>query len=195
MKRRLFVLLSMVLGCMLAHAAPAHIELAVPQARLAGSGTFTYFTMKIYSAQLWVGERGYAPAVPFALDLRYARKLQGKKIAEASFDQMAKIGAGSAGQRTAWLQLMTAIFPDVQEGSHLTGVFVPDEGARFYLDGKPLANVSDLDFARAFFAIWLDPATTAPALRQALLERAGPRLVGPRSVGPRSAGPREAEPP
>jgi hypothetical protein len=87
---------------------------------------------------------------------------------------MEKIGAGTPDQRKAWLRKMTAIFPDVNEGTRITGIFVPAEGARFYLDGKPLAAVADPDFARAFFGIWLDPATTAPALRQALLKQAGP---------------------
>jgi hypothetical protein len=173
MARRLVALLALALAFTLAQAAPAHIEHEVPNARLAGSGTFTYFAMTIYAAQLWVGPQGYSPSAPFALDLRYARKLNGKKIAEASAEQMEKIGAGTAAARKAWLQTMTAIFPDVQEGSHITGVYLPNRGARFYLDGKPLAAVDDGDFALAFFAIWLDPHTSAPALRAALLNRAG----------------------
>ena len=177
--RRLFALLALALTCALASAAPAHIERDVPKARLAGGGTFTYFMMKIYSAELWVGPQGYDLTTPFALDLRYARKLDGRKIAEASAEQMEKIGAGSASERRAWLQKMTAIFSDVQEGSHITGVFAPNEGVRFYLDGKPMGTINDAAFARAFFGIWLDPNTTAPALRTALLKEAGPREAGP----------------
>ncbi|MES2756448.1 MAG: chalcone isomerase family protein [Pseudomonadota bacterium] len=175
MLRRLLALLSLACACALAQAAPAaHIADAVPQARLAGAGTFTWFTMKIYSAELWVGPQGYQAQAPFALDLRYARKLDGAKIADASAEQMAKIGAGSAAQRQAWLARMKAIFPDVNEGSRITGVHMPGEGARFYLDGKALGTVADPAFARAFFGIWLDPATTAPALRTALLANAAP---------------------
>ncbi len=173
--RRLFAVLMLMLACAFAQAVPAHIDGAVPQARLAGSGTYTYFTMKIYSAELWVGPQGYRAGAPFALDLRYARKLNGKKIAEASAEQIEKIGAGTAAQRAAWLRKMTAIFPDVSEGSHITGVYLAGKGARFYLDGKPLADVDDPDFASAFFGIWLDPATTAPALREALLKHAAPQ--------------------
>jgi hypothetical protein len=174
MMRRLFAMLALMLACALAHAAPAHIEQAVPQARLAGSGTYTYFTMKIYTAELWVGPQGYAAGAPFALDLRYARKLNGRKIAAASAEQIEQIGAGTAVQRAAWLQKMTAIFPDVGEGTHLTGVHTAEKGARFYLDGKLLADIDDPDFASAFFGIWLDPATSAPALREALLKHAAP---------------------
>lgn len=169
------LLLSLAAGQAAAVPAPPHIEAAVPHARLAGSGVFTFFTMKIYSAELWVGDAGYSPAAPFALDLRYARRLDGKKIAEASAEQMEKIGAGSAAQRREWLRAMTAIFPDVAEGDRLTGVFVPAEGVRFYRNGRPLAAIADPEFARAFSGIWLDPATTAPALRQALLMRAAPK--------------------
>ncbi|MDQ1831394.1 chalcone isomerase family protein [Massilia scottii] len=156
-------------------AAPAHIEENLPQARLAGKGTYTWFGLAIYEAELWVGDKGYRADLPFVLDLRYARKLDGVKIAEASAEQMEKIGAGTAAQRARWLANMKTIFPDVKEGTRISGVFVPGGGARFYLDGKALASVPDPAFARAFFGIWLDPATSARALRAALLNDAGAR--------------------
>jgi len=159
-------------------SAPAQIAQLLPDARLAGQGEFTWFTMKIYSAQLWVGPRGYreaAPeAAPFVLDLRYARSLDGRKIADASAGQMQQIGAGSAAQRAAWRETMRGIFPDVKEGQHISGVYVPGAGARFYLDGRLLGEVADAAFARAFFGIWLDPASTDRDLRDALLRDAAP---------------------
>ncbi len=156
-----------------------YIGQEIAQARLAGQGTFTWFGLTIYHAQLWVGQQGYradAPeAAPFVLDLRYARALEGRKIAEASYDQMKKIGVGGEGQRQAWLVTMLRIFPDVKEGQHIGGVQLAGGGARFYLDGKPLADVPDAAFARAFFAIWLSPASTDKHLRGALLADAAPR--------------------
>ena len=174
MMRRLVALLSLACACALAHAAPSQVEQAVPQARLAGSGLFTYFGLKIYTAELHVGPQGYAPDAPFALELRYARTLQGRKIAEASAQQMEKIGAGTPSQRAAWLKKMVAIFPDVAEGNRITGINLPDKGARFFLDGVAIGAIDEPEFARAFFGIWLDPASTAPALRQALLRQAAP---------------------
>jgi len=166
-------------GAATTEAVPAYVQQALPQARLAGQGVFTWWGMTIYQASLWVGPAGYRPAAPtaapFVLDLRYARALNGRKIAEASADQMEKIGAGSPAQRQAWLQQMLTIFPDVKEGNHIAGLYLPGGGARFYLDGKLLADVADVDFARAFFAIWLDPATTGKELRQSLLADASAR--------------------
>lgn len=161
-------------------APPPFVNVDVPEARLAGEGDFTWFGMRIYRAQLWVGAQGYQGAAsataPFVLELRYARSLDGKKIAEASYEQMQKIGAGTEAQRLAWLASMQRIFPDVKEGQRIAGAYRAGiaPGVRFYLDGKVLADVNDSDFARAFFAIWLSPESTAPKLRAALLQSAAP---------------------
>lgn len=163
-----------------AAAPPAFVAADVPEARLAGEGEYTWFGMRIYRAQLWVGPLGYQGAAsataPFVLELRYARALDGKKIAEASYEQMQKIGAGTEAQRLAWLATMRRVFPDVTEGQRIAGAYRAGiaPGVRFYLDDKLLADVSDGDFARAFFAIWLSPASTAPKLRAALLQSAAP---------------------
>jgi hypothetical protein len=173
---------SVLAGAPAAHAAepaPIHMQSEVRQARLAGQGSFRWFGLKIYDAQFWVGDKGYRASAPsaagFALDLRYARRLQGVKIADAAQEEMLKLNLGSAAQRAAWQTKMANIFPDVQEGTHLTGVYLPNQGARFYLDGKLLGEIMDAEFGQAFFAIWLDARTTAPALRSALLADAAPR--------------------
>ncbi|GJI87925.1 chalcone isomerase family protein [Duganella hordei] len=171
-------LLPLLLAMAPARAAPAFVEAELGTARLAGRGAFTYFGLTIYTAELWVGPQGYRPAAreaaPYVLELRYARALDGHRIATASAEQMERTGAGTPAQRAAWLARMQSIFPDVQEGSRLAGVFLPGHGVRFYRDGKPLALVGDAAFAQAFFGIWLDPATTAPRLREALLRGAEP---------------------
>lgn len=162
-----------------APAAPPHIAAEIAQARLAGAGNFRYFGMNIYDAQFWVGPAGFRTTAPtaekFALDLRYARSLVGSKIAASSADEMKKLGLGSATQRDAWQARMEALFPDVTEGTRITGVYLPNQGARFYRDGKLLGDILDPAFGAAFFAIWLDPKTTGGKLREALLADAAPR--------------------
>ncbi|MEG1327006.1 MAG: chalcone isomerase family protein [Janthinobacterium sp.] len=173
------VVLSLAMSGAMA-APPAFVAADVPEARLAGEGEYTWFGMRIYQAQLWVGPQGYQGAAsataPFVLELRYARALDGGKIAEASHEQMQKVGVGTVAQRQSWLQTMRRIFPDVKEGQRIAGAYRAGTapGVRFYLDGKVLADVSDGDFARAFFAIWLSPESTAPTLRGALLQNAAP---------------------
>ena len=152
-------------------ATPAHIQTELPQAVMQGRGTYRWLGLQIYDATLWTGPEGWNDQLKHkvALDLRYARSLIGRKIADASVQEMEKLHQGSASQRQRWLQQMTTLFPDVKEGTHITGIYIPNESARFYLDGKWLGEIRDPEFARAFFSIWLDPQTSAPDLRKKLL--------------------------
>ena len=181
--RRKFVLLTWLLPmwvsvCMAqtvpaVQSAPPHISTEVPQANLQGSGTFRWFGLHIYDASLWSGAEAYLPdsnkAQRFAIDLAYARKLYGSKIADASIEEIEKLKLGTAEQHQRWLAQMKALFPDVKQGTHITGIHIPNEAARFYLDGKLLGEIRDAEFAHAFFAIWLDKKTSAPGLRNKLL--------------------------
>jgi hypothetical protein len=129
----------------------------------------------VYDAQLFV-PRGFDPArptaQPFALELHYARSLDGRAIAERSGDEIARLKIGTDAQRTRWLAEMASLFPDVKAGQRLAGIYRPDGATRFYVDGRFLGEIADPDFGRAFFAIWLDPRTSAPQLRSNLLRQA-----------------------
>lgn len=158
-----------------AMVVPEHIRQALPEARLAGKGKHTWFGLLIYDAALWVGKQGYAghqAKEPFVLELRYARSLGGMRIAQASIEQMQKVGVGSSAQHASWLASMQATFPDVQEGTRLCAWFAPKAATRFFLNGKPLSEIADPEFGPAFAAIWLSSASTAPHLREALLRDA-----------------------
>lgn len=63
-----------------------------------------------------------------------------------------------------WGALMKQMFPDVVDGDRITGVNLPQSGARFYYNGKPIGEVRDREFGNAFFGIWLDPRTSESAL-------------------------------
>lgn len=136
-----------------------------------GEGTLRWFGLKVYEARLWTA--GGAPdfARPLRLELRYARALRGAAIAERSVEEIARLGFGSPGQRAAWSAAMQGLFPDVAPGDTLAGEHLPGRGARFLRNGAPLGEIADPDFSRAFFSIWLDPRTSAPDLRAALLGR------------------------
>lgn len=155
---------------------PAHIVQHIADARLSGEGRLTWFGLRVYDARLYVPAVGLNLAEldtqPFALHLTYARKLDGQAIAERSRDEMEKLGAGSEEQRAAWLREMIRIFPDVAAGQTLTGIHLASGVTRFFYDGRLAGEIGDPAFGRAFFAIWLDPRTSAPKLRTELLHRA-----------------------
>ena len=133
--------------------------------RLRGKGRFRRFGLLIYEATLWTSGETLQP--PLALRLDYRRSLRGRAIAEASVDEMRPLVASGA-PLAAWGEAMAGIFPDVRDGDHLLGEWRED-GAFFFQEGRLIGAVRDPAFARAFFGIWLDPRTSAPALRAALL--------------------------
>ena len=156
-------------------APPAEVRAELNDARLQGSAPLRFFGLKVYDMRLWA-DRGRVVGAdwsqPLALEIVYALGLNGGRIAGRALDEMRRIGPVTPAQSERWLAEMTRIFPDVREGDRLTGVQRPGESARFFLNGQPLGEVRDAEFARLFFGIWLSPRSSEPALREALLDPA-----------------------
>ena len=154
-------------------AAPAEVVAEMPGARLLGQGRLRFLGMRIYDARLWVAAASAAAsdwaAAPLALELLYARGLEGIKIAERSLAEMQRQGEIDAAKAARWLGAMKQVFPDVQSGDRITGLHLPGLGARFFVNGQLKGEVRDAEFARLFFGIWLSPRSSEPSLRDALL--------------------------
>jgi hypothetical protein len=155
------------LGTPVALAQPAAIDGVMPQAQEVGSGQFRWWGFRVYDASLWSPSGQYQPGEPFALSLTYARDLDGQGIVQASLDQMREIGL-PVDRYPQWEQALSVVLVSVERGDTLTGVYRPGEGAVFFHNDRQTGQI-DERLAQAFFAIWLDPNTTAPRLRQALL--------------------------
>ena len=135
-----------------------------------GSGEFRRFGFLVYRAVLWAGT-GETPQPPLALGLTYVRSIAGKAIADASVDQMRRFGTSEA-DLERWSTQMEAVFRDVTSGDQIVGLQLNDQ-SRFFLNDKPIGDIDDRAFAQNFSAIWLDPRTSEPSLRTALLKRPG----------------------
>lgn len=165
----------MALTLALALATPVWANLPVEslnaggaEFRVLGQGRMRWFGLLLYDAALWTPGDRWRWDAPFALDLRYAREFQGVKLADASVDEMRRLGYLDDSKLARWRQAMVDAFPDVRKNDRITGVFRPGEGAEFFHNGRPTARIADPEFARAFFSIWLDPKTREPKLRAAL---------------------------
>ena len=149
--------------------------LGTPQ--LWGQALFRYFGFSIYQAQLWVGSRpgdaGTAWAQqPVVLSLQYQRDFKGEAIAERSLEEMRRHPLMRESDQATWLAALKALIPDVRAGERLIGVYQPGQGQQLWHDGaslRELGTAPDALMARVFVGIWLDPSTSAPALRQQLL--------------------------
>ena len=163
------LVLASAAGCAMAQTLPKDVAAMHSDLRERGSGEFRFFGFHIYDARLWITGSRFDPAGRFALGLRYARDFAGERIAKQSDEEIARLGIGTEELRARWLEAMKKLFPDVKAGTELTGVHEPGRGARFFRDGVAIGGIDDPEFARAFFAIWLDPRTRAGDLRRRLL--------------------------
>ncbi len=157
------------------HPLPSELVAELPGAKLQGSGVLRFLGLKIYVAHLWVPPEFVAEGwvrQPLALELVYARNLAGAQIAERSLVEMRRQTEITPDIAQRWLAAMKQLFPDVQPGDRITGLHMPTQGARFFLNGRLLGDVREAEFARLFMGVWLSEKTSQPALRQALLGKA-----------------------
>ncbi|GAB3481437.1 chalcone isomerase family protein [Polaromonas eurypsychrophila] len=155
----------------------AELQQALPQAQLVGKGRLTVWGFQVYDARLWANP-GFAAssftAQPLALELAYLRGFLSQAVAERSITEMRRSASISDEQADKWMAAMARVLPDVKKGDRVMGVHRPGVGASFWMNGKPLGEIRDTEFARLFFGIWLAPTTSEPGLRSALLAGAGP---------------------
>jgi hypothetical protein len=159
-------------------ALPAEVAAELPAARLQGSGRLRAFGLHVYDARLWRAERRVGAddwdRTPLALEIVYARRLRGERIAERSLAEMLRQGAIAEADGQRWLDEMKRLFPDVAAGDRITGVQLPGQSVRFFVNGRLVGEVRDAGFVRRFFGIWLAGETSEPALRAALLGAGSP---------------------
>jgi hypothetical protein len=147
---------------------PAVVALA-PGLAPQGGGEMTFLGLSIYDGWFWAPSHEWKLDAPFAIDLHYHRKLGGMLIAERSVSEIEKLGLGTPEQLKRWGEAMGRLFPDVASGDQITGLFLPPGIVRYFVNGKPLGEIVDPSFARAFFGIWLDPKTSRADFRKTLL--------------------------
>jgi hypothetical protein len=144
----------------------SHIELAMNQSQPQGTGRLNFWGFHIYDATLY--SAGNSSSSDFALNIQYQKSFSGSAIASKTADEMKKIGVPEM-QAAIWGKELAAVFPNIEPGQSITGIYSPKVGTTFFFEGKKIAQIPGAEFSKAFFGIWLDPKTSAPKLRAELL--------------------------
>lgn len=148
---------------------PSSVCSALETCRMVGKGRLRWWGFHVYDAALWSRDGRWQADAPYVLDIIYARQVTAAQLAETSIDEMRRLGVRDEAKLARWDAAMRSVFPDVQSGSRLIGVYRPQRGAQFHSGTRLLGTIDDPEFARRFFDIWLDPRTQKPELRIALL--------------------------
>lgn len=134
-----------------------------------GSGKLTWLRLRVYDAQLYTPPGGYRPEAPAALVIRYGRDIPRTRLIEATADAWERTRPAPARTVEAWLERLSALWPDVARGDEFAVLAVPGEPTVFFFNDAELGRVEDPAFGPAFLGVWLHPQTPSPKLRRKLL--------------------------
>ena len=155
--------------------APVASAEGIPEShRLVGSGRLTVWFWDIYNIQLWAPDGQYRPDKPFALELQYLRSVDRKTIAETSLEEIQQQLNLELDVLADWQMQLIQVFPDIQKGDRLIGLYDPQMPSQFFLNGKLIGVIDDAVLSRHFFDIWLSEETSKPQLRLQLLGMESP---------------------
>ena len=145
--------------------------------RTVGDATLKWGPFTLYTSQLRTPDGRYSgPDEDRALIITYKRDIDRGDLVEATRAQWQALGVLQQEPQSAeWLRALGALWPDVMPGTQLAFV-VQDKQGQFWYRASPAQKTftplgprqSDA-FSKNFLAIWLDPRTQYPELRQQLI--------------------------
>lgn len=145
--------------------------------RKVGDATLTWGPFTLYTSQLRTPQGRYIAAdQDQALIITYQRDIDSDELVEATREQWQTLGIlNREAQSKNWLRALSALWPDVGPGTQLAFVLSEKQGQFWYRASAvqknltPLGPQQSLAFSTSFLAIWLDPHTQYPELRQRLM--------------------------
>ena len=139
---------------------------------LIGQGKYTYWGFDVYVASLWASDSTVNAEQwqkqRIALELNYLRDFKGVDIAKSSIDEIHAQSPLPKSKANLWLKTIEGIFPNIEKGQTLVGIYIPYVGAQFLHENTQIGEIKDIELAKRFFDIWLSPQTSAPQLRKRL---------------------------
>jgi hypothetical protein len=129
-----------------------------------GTGKYRRLGFNVYQATLFAPDGIYDPNQPYALSLKYARNLDKETIVDTIADNIKEQNVADEPTLAQWKGQLDNIIGPVKENDVLTGVFMPGKNSVLVHNCSEIGNISDAEFTKAFFAIWLGP-TADPDMR------------------------------
>ncbi len=151
-----------------ANLGTEYINKYIPNAQIVGSGNLNFLLWNVYKASLYAPNASYTAGNPVALKLEYLMELDGADIADRSITEMKKQGFTDKKKLSSWNSEMKKIFPNVENGTVLTGILTNKGTTVFLKNGEKIGEVLDKEFGKRFFDIWLSEKTSEQQLKRRL---------------------------
>jgi hypothetical protein len=146
---------------------------------LRGVSTFRYWGLRVYTAALYVPAsatlQGTAnEEIPKKLILRYHRSLSIDQFVENSEETLEKDPQLSLEALRPSLSRMNSLYVPVQEGDTYSISYNPKQATMsLFFNDRLLGQITDRQFARAYFGIWLSEHSVSKDFTNELLGKQG----------------------
>jgi hypothetical protein len=135
-----------------------------------GTASLTWLFLTAYDASLWTDAPAWSMDTTFALTITYRMSFTREELVERTLEEMQRVSPGlQRAALTGFGTSLTKAFQNVDSGDRITALLVPGAPVRFFHNGKPTHQIAGVEFAEAFFGIWLSPRTSDPDVRAGLL--------------------------
>ncbi len=131
-------------------------------------------TIKVYVAALYLGagtkvER-VLDDVPKRLELAYFRQIDAQDIVRAAEKNLSdNVPQNQIDQLRPRIDRLHRLYENVKPGDRYTLTYLPGVGTELAFNGQRKGVVEGVDFAAAYFAIWLGPDPINLPLKEGLL--------------------------
>jgi hypothetical protein len=166
--RKIYGVLTILFWLNVAHAE-TFIQQYIPGAKAVSKARYSVLIFDVYDATFYTVSGKPEVKPPFALQLAYLRDFKGEDIADRSAEEMRSQQGVDELTLADWHSQMRNIFPNVEEGDSITGIYQAKAECSFYKNKVFIGQVVDDRFCHAFFDIWFGENTSAPKLREKLL--------------------------
>jgi hypothetical protein len=131
------------------------------QIPIRGAALLRWFKIfKVYVAALYLPENGspndVLADIPKRLEISYLVSIPGPdfgKGAEAILER--NNSPGELARLRSRIDQLNAVYRDVKPGDRYALTYVPGQGTELSYNGRPLITIEGVDFAAAYFGIWL----------------------------------------
>ena len=126
--------------------------------------------MPVFDATLWIAGRQWSPVEPHALDVLASRNIPPARLVNGVIDEMRDLRAADDRQRARWRTDLLRIVPPMARGDQLVVLCLVDRRTLIFFNGLERGEIDDPNFGAALFRVWLDPMSSRPDIRSALLQ-------------------------
>lgn len=138
-----------------------------------GQGQYRFLGMlRVFQAAFYTAPETANPLgdIPRCLVIRYDRDFSAEQFQGVTRDGIrANLDAKTYASLAPRIEDYVRLYADVKEGDRYALIYVPGQGTKLTLNGKPRGTIAGRDFSAALFSIWLGENSMSKGLRRDLL--------------------------